>query len=431
MGDQGGFDEMLVQELAEAEGFRQVERRDASVKYNHGERDGGCSIEVYLDHRSVKITLKNATEGRYDSTILKKVKTSQLLMLFRKPAARLVYRQPNPFYVHHNFHHSESRRFFRSVYAPIDGTLESISLGYHPSTYFILYKDGSFAHSEGIPPPLHRRLLGRQEWLPRPELVRLGKASEKAFFILYADGTADWGKLPRELESVLLNSTSAVEELALGEGKDYYVRLRNGHETWCVVEPLALILEKGRSADKSGEVKRIALGRHGDFYVQFGDGRKEGRMHRSARIALASFESSSDVAIDLGAEDEYVVVGRRRHLNNNIPGNNNASVAKRRHKEGTEGEKDKRQREDLDEMVEMGRDSCSCQRDPGLVVCRDCGEVTPGRLRRVCQQHPLAVHSTDIFACRGCGQSKADLLEEHPGLPGMPGASKKNVKIIG
>ena len=32
---------------------------------------------------------------------------------------------------------------------------------------------------------------------------------------------------------------------------------------------------------------------------------------------------------------------------------------------------------------------------------------------------------------RGCGQSKADLLEEHPGLPGMPGASKKNVKIIG
>ena len=160
--------------LAEAEGFRQVERRDASVKYNHEQRDGGCSIEVYLDHRSVKITLDNAIEGRYDSTILKNVKTSQLLMLFRKPAARLVYRQPNPFYVHHNFHHSESRRFFRSVYAPIDGTLESISLGYHPSTYFILYKDGSFAHSEGIPPPLHRRLLGRQEWLPRPELVSGG-----------------------------------------------------------------------------------------------------------------------------------------------------------------------------------------------------------------------------------------------------------------
>ena len=368
------------------------------MMYNHEQRDGGCSIEVYLDHRSVKITLDNAIEGRHDSTILKNVKTSQLLMLFRKPAARLVYRQPNPFYVHHNFHHSGSRRFFRSVDAPIDGTLESISLGYHPSTYFILYKDGSFAHSADIPPTLHRRLLGRQEWLPRPELVRLGKSSEKAFFILFADGTAQWDKLPRELESVLHNSTSAVEELALGEGKDYYVRLRNGHETWCVVEPLALILEKGRSAGKSGEVKRIALGKQGDFYVQFGDGRKKGRMHRSARTALASFESSSDVAVDLGEEDEYVVVGRRRHLLNiNTPGNNNT---KRRLKVDTEQEKVKTRREDLDEMVEMGWESCSCQRDPGLVVCRDCGEVTPGRLRRVCLQHPLAVHSTDIFACR-------------------------------
>ena len=72
------------------------------MKYNHEQRDGGCSIEVYLDHRSVKITLDNANDGRYDSVILKNVKTSQLLMLFRKPTARMVYRQPNPFYVLYN-----------------------------------------------------------------------------------------------------------------------------------------------------------------------------------------------------------------------------------------------------------------------------------------------------------------------------------------
>ena len=372
------------------------------MKYNHEQRDGGCSIEVYLDHRSVKITLDNANDGRYDSVILKNVKTSQLLMLFRKPTGSMVYRQPNPFFVFHNFHRSKSRQFFRSIYAPIDGTLESISLGYHPSTYFILYKDGSFAHSEGIPAILHRRLLGRQEWLPRPELVRLGKASGKAFFIQYADGTADWDQLPSELEGVLLESTSAVEELALGVGQDYYVRLRNGHEAWCVVEDLALVLEKGRSADKSGEVKRIALGKQqGDFYVQFGDGTSHGRMHRSVRSALASFEEKSDVAVDLGEEDEFVVVGRRRHLlNNNTPDNFRAGVGKRRHKEDTEQVKEKRQRENLDEMVEMGWESCSCEREPGLVVCRDCGETTPGRLRKICQQHPYAVHSTDIFACR-------------------------------
>jgi len=421
---------MVVREVAESEGFRQVERRDASVKYNHEQRDGGCSIEVYLDHRSVKITLDNATDGRYDSVILKNVKTSKLLMLFRKPTSRMVYRQPNPFFVLHNFHRSKSRQFFRSNYAPIDGTLESISLGFHPSTYFILYKDGSFAHSEAIPAILHRRLLGRQEWLPRPELVRLGKASGKAFFIQYADGTADWDQLPHELEGVLLDSTSAVEELALGEGQDYYVRLRNGHEAWCVVEDLALVLEKGRSDDKGGEVKRIALGKHqGDFYVQLGDGTSHGRMHRSVRSALASFEEGTDVAVDLGEDDEFVVVGRRRYLlKNNTTGKFRAGGAKRRHNQDTEQEK-KRRLEELDEMVEMGLEICSCKRDPGLVVCRNCGETTAGRLRRICQQHPLAFHSTDIFACRGCGQSNVDLLEEHP--LAMPNAAKKNVKIIG
>ena len=202
----------------------QVGKLEASVKYSHEQRDGGCSIEVYLHHRSVKITMNNAKY--YNSVIIKNVKTSQLLMLFRKPLAKMVSRQPNPFFVLYNFSQSNSRRFFNSIAAPIDGTLESISLGFHPSTFFILYKDGSFAHSEGIPTILHRKLLSRQKELPRPELVRLSKASGKAFFIQYADGGADWSELPKELECILLSSMSAVEELALGHGEDYYVRLR-------------------------------------------------------------------------------------------------------------------------------------------------------------------------------------------------------------
>ena len=99
---------------------------EASVKYSHEQRDGGCSIEVYLHHRSVKITMNNAKY--YNSVIIKNVKTSQLLMLFRKPLAKMVSRQPNPFFVLYNFSQSNSRRFFNSIAAPIDGTLESISL---------------------------------------------------------------------------------------------------------------------------------------------------------------------------------------------------------------------------------------------------------------------------------------------------------------
>ena len=81
--------------------------------------------------------------------------------------------------------------------------------------------------------------------------MRLGKASGKAFFIQYADGTADWGGLPRQLEGILLDSTSAVEELALGEREDFYVRLRNGHEEWCVPEPGSLFQLKNHSISVS------------------------------------------------------------------------------------------------------------------------------------------------------------------------------------
>ena len=203
-------------------------------------------------------------------------------------------------------------------------------------------------------------------------------------------------------------------------------------------------------------MKRIALGKQrGDFYVQLEDGTSHGRMHRFARTSLANFESGSDVAVDLGEGDEYVVLGKRRHLlnNNNTAGNLNTYGARRRLKGHAEYGNEKKRRRDSDELVEMECDGCSCQRESGVVVCRDCGEATPGRLRRICPQHPFAIHSTDIFACRhcfllkvvnipsrvnnlilslpprGCGQSKMDLLEEH--RPAMPEALKKTVKIIG
>ena len=173
------LNEFDVRNVAESEAFCQVARTANSVKYSHSERDGGCSVK------------------------LRNIKRKDLTEIFRNPGAKIIYQRPNPFYICSHLNDNCNRKLFMSPDAPIDGALKSISLGYDCSTFLISYTDNSFSHSSGIPSRLYHKLLGRQEHLPRPELVRLGLRSPHSFFIQYADGSMDSCDLPRELESLL------------------------------------------------------------------------------------------------------------------------------------------------------------------------------------------------------------------------------------
>ena len=192
------LNEFDVRNAAESEAFRQVARTANSVKYSHSERDGGCSVK------------------------LRNIKRKDLTEIFRNPGAKIIYQRPNPFYICSHLNDNCNRKLFMSPDAPIDGALKSITLGYDCSTFLILYTDDSFSHSSGIPSRLYHKLLGRQEHLPRPELVRLGLRSPHSFFIQYADGSMDSCDLPQELESLLLQDGVDVDILDLGEHNDYY-----------------------------------------------------------------------------------------------------------------------------------------------------------------------------------------------------------------
>ena len=63
--------------------------------------------------------------------------------------------------------------------ATIDKTFDSISFGV--DSFFMMYSDGSFAHSRHIPRQLYDRLKGRQADQVRPEMVKLGKSSAESF----------------------------------------------------------------------------------------------------------------------------------------------------------------------------------------------------------------------------------------------------------
>ena len=402
----------------------QVAETAVSLKFAHEQRDGGCSVEVFLGHRSVQVTMDLVRDGRLDSVILRDVKRSSLVKLFRNPGARMVHRRPNPYFVTFNLTRTKARRFFMSAGAPVDGTLASVSLGFEPSTYFLLYRDGSFAYSAGVPVRLHARLAGRQAWRPRPELARLGLRSPDTFFLQFTDGGMEWGDLPRHLEELLLATNAPVEELALGEADDYYVRLRDGREAWCLPEALADMLEEGRSPRAAGEVAAIALGEHGDFYVRLVDGTSHGRATQGTRAALGMFRESKDTMVQLGREGEFVVVGRRKNLvegqrKRRADDEEEVMTKRKKYKRSEDGGKGEGREE-----VEGG---CTCERPSGVVICRRCGESMAGRVGRACTSHPAATHSTDVWACAGCGEAESAMLEEHR----MEGAAPPSIRLVG
>ena len=317
--------------------------------------------------------------------------------------------------------------------------MESISLGADPSTFFVLYKDGSFAHSGGIPSLLYQRLLGRQGSLPRPELVRLGKRSPQTFFLQYTVGSAgevqlisspqdagmEWYDLPRELEDILVESKDVgVEELALGEGDDYYVRLQDGRESWRLADSLAELLER-RSPGPGGEVGCLALGWQGDYYIRLADGSCRSRVGGGVEAALARFLDPGNCSVELGLGGEYVVVGRRREL---LGGQDRG---KRRLEGPGSGIPHKKRKGDSPEQDNCETDDgcCICLRPVGLVLCMTCGETREGRVRRVCPSHPTVVYSMDRFHCPGCKQQDLAMMEEHPLARGAKNVPNK--KILG
>ena len=411
-----------VQEASEAEGFTKVEETPQSVRYSHEQRDGGCSVEVFPASCSVRITMAMESVDRLQTIILRSVRGSDLVKLFRNPGAKIVRRMPNPFFLIYRLTDAESRRFFRSSDAPIDGTLESISLGYASSTYLLLYKDGSFAHSEGVPQGLFRRLLDRREEQPRPELIRLGKRSQDTFFLQFTDWSMEWKGLPGELEAVLVSSSVGVEELALGEDEDYYVRLQDGRESWRVPETLAALLD-GRLPGQGGEVMALALGEGGDYFVKLHDGTTDWRASNEVVAALAKFKGPDSIKVELGRGGEFVVMGKRSELLVD-PREENRAIKREM------GDSDKNsnlvKKSKIGESAEPG---CICHRTLGLVHCLACGGKGPGRIRRVCPSHPLAVYSMDRFSCPRCGQIDLSKLEEK--LLVGSGGRVTNKKVLG
>ena len=72
-------------------------------------------------------------------------------------------------------------------------------MGYDPVPWIILYGNGGYAHSGGLPKDLYNKLNSRRKDLPGPASVALGP--KDTWFIRWEDGKTEWD-LPAKISDI-------------------------------------------------------------------------------------------------------------------------------------------------------------------------------------------------------------------------------------
>jgi len=325
-----GFSVRYVARLARDFGYDEIPVRlkdeDRMVSYRHDHKCGGVRINIYITTGTVATCLDHPKKGK-GQLFRRNMTKSDLKDIFQNPRVhkdvgyhRLGdgtkvdnHRMLNLSCYRFNFDDEQILDDFVSDKFPIDNNFDSISLGF--DCFFILENDGTFMFSSGLPKGLHKKLWGRQSWLPRPEIVKLGKNSCQSYFIQFADGSMKWNEVPDELDDLLYNSDSTVDIIALGEDDDYYVKFSDGSEHWTLPTDLSRLLN-GRNGSRKGDrslakVSYISLGFNESYSVQFTNG--EIRTSVGSHGFGAKFDKVNKKVgvkyVELGAREDFVIIG--------------------------------------------------------------------------------------------------------------------------
>jgi len=290
------------------------------VSWRHDEKCRGVRINIYFTTGTVATCLDHPKRGK--SQLFRRNMTyADLEDIFENPRVHTdggyYHRLGDGTKVHadrvaklskiqHYFEDEDTLDEYESDSFPINKNFESISVGFN--CFFILKNDGNFMHTSGLPKGLYNKLKGRQSWLPRPQIVQLGKRSCQSYFIQFADGQSQWADVPTELDKLLDNADNIVDVIAIGDGEDYYVKFQDGSEYWNLPVKLSNLLN-GRNGSKKGnkdlaEVAHISLGgpNGSQWSVKFTDG--------LIKTYVGSWYLSDSVKHDeYGAGEDFVMIG--------------------------------------------------------------------------------------------------------------------------
>uniref|UniRef100_A0A7S0REJ4 Uncharacterized protein n=1 Tax=Pyramimonas obovata TaxID=1411642 RepID=A0A7S0REJ4_9CHLO len=130
----------------------------------------------------------------------------------------------------------------------------------------LLYENGNWSYTAGLPSPLHKRLYKRSVSDPLPKVVAIGP--HHRYFVEFADGKTYWEGLSKQFDEAA-KSTNNIAKVAFGALETSFFLLEaNGATQYCDL-PDALTDHLKTSYKK---VHHLSLGPAGEWYVSWKDG---------------------------------------------------------------------------------------------------------------------------------------------------------------
>ena len=130
----------------------------------------------------------------------------------------------------------------------------------------MLYENGGWAFTGGIPKLLHNKLNGRARSLPSPTYVAIG--SDDRYYIRFADGKSEWVGC-ENMGNELKNCNESIETVAFGESwGSYFLVYQDGGCSYCNIPS-----DLEEFVENSGSLNCVSLGRDGAWYAEASDGR--------------------------------------------------------------------------------------------------------------------------------------------------------------
>lgn len=167
----------------------------------------------------------------------------------------------------------------------------------------MIYENGGFAFTSGLPRALFKLLEGRKEPLPDPEYAALG--SRERYYIRFCNGKSEWVGCD-EMSSELETTSRRVRTIAFGrDWNSYFIVYSDGGWSYKNVPSGLVEFIKSRQ-DRSTGLECVSLGPAGEYFLRSKDGRAcwGGMAHET----LASIYKVEDRVkfIDFGDKDAYL-----------------------------------------------------------------------------------------------------------------------------
>ncbi|EJK69390.1 hypothetical protein THAOC_09363 [Thalassiosira oceanica] len=196
-------------------------------------------------------------------------------------------------YIDFNLHESDY------VQQNFGKTVTSMAMG--GTATVMLYEDGDWMYTAGLPKLLHNKLKGRAKHHPSPVYVAVG--SQDRYYIKFSNGKSEWVGCDDLTEELNSSSSSKVKSVAFGEEWDSYfvVYTDGGYAYQSVPSELVKLIKKRIKADLSC----VSLGPDGEYYVGAEDGRAWwGGMHAD-NLSIAGKVKDRIKFMDFGDDDSF------------------------------------------------------------------------------------------------------------------------------